>query len=103
VIDDYVVHLIKEYLDRYRARNEPVRLATMLHEIDYRNRTIPRFEEVNRALKKCPSMYVHRTNGNIEFAPIEGERKITAEDMQQAYASYREWFDTEYQKLQSRE
>ena len=103
MIDDYVVHLIKEYLDRHLAKNEPVRLVTMLHEIDYRSRTIPRFQEVNRALKQCPSMYVHRTNGNIEFAPIEGGRKITAEEMQQAYVSYREWFDIECQKLQSRE
>ena len=103
MIDDYVVHLIKEYLDRYLAKNEPVRLVAMLHEIDYRNRTIPRFEEVNRALKLCPGMYVHRTGGTIEFAPVKGGRKITADEMQQAYVSYREWFDIEYQKLQSGE
>jgi hypothetical protein len=103
VIDDVVVKLAAEYLELHVGGETPATLMGMIREIDYINRTIPRFEEVNEALKKCPSMRVRREGGKIEFSVAGDERKITFEEMERAYTDYREWLAEEIQKIQSQQ
>lgn len=97
--NEYVIKLAADYLKRHLARKQPASLLGMIHEIDYINRTIPRFEEINAALKQCPSMYVRRVAGQVEFVPKGRGRKITFEDMERAYVKYRESLDAASERL----
>ena len=99
--NEYVVKLAAEYLKRHLARKQPASLLGMIHEIDYINQTIPRFEEINAALKQCPSMYVLRTADTVEFVPIGRARRITFQDMERAYVSYRESLEAASERLQA--
>jgi hypothetical protein len=105
VIDAVIVKLAAEYLDRHIGGDSPATLAGMIREIDYVNRTIPRFEEVNKALKSRASIYVHRVgdkvDGGIEFRTTGHERKITFADMEAAYVSYREGLDAERDRIKA--
>jgi hypothetical protein len=105
VIDDMVVKLAAEYLDRHVGGETQATLMGMIREIDFVNRTPPRFEEVNKALKSRASVYVHRVKtefgGTIEFRASGSERKITFADMESAYADYRDWLDIETERLKA--
>ena len=100
--NEYVVKLATEYLKGHLARKEAASLVGMIHEIDFINRTIPRFEEVNAALKQCPAMYVRRTKDDVEFVSTGRAQKITFEDMERAYVRYRESLDAASEGLSTK-
>ena len=102
MVSEHVVKLAIEYLDQYLETNEPATLVTMLHYIDAHDKTIAVAEEVNEALRRRPSIYVHRTSARLEFNFTGSDQTVTEDDVRRAFDIYHEEFWAAYKKLESR-
>jgi hypothetical protein len=101
MISDHAVKLATKYLDYCFEKNKEATLVGMLNEVDYRERVILNLEEVNEALTQRPSVYVQRVDEKVIFSSTNGDRAITAADLQQGIEDYRDWFAAEFKKLES--
>ncbi len=102
MISQHAIRLATEYLDYSFKKNEQATLVGMLIHVDYYERVVLLLEEVNEALNQRPSVVAHRINGKIIFSSTDGDKAITAEDLDQGIADYHIWFEAEYKKLQAR-
>jgi high-affinity K+ transport system ATPase subunit B len=102
MIDDHVVALALKYLDYCFEKDKEATLVGMLNEVDYRDRVILNKDEVNKALKQRPSAYVQRMNAKVIFVSSDGDRTITAEDLEKGIEDYRNWFAAELKNLEIR-
>jgi hypothetical protein len=102
VISESNIELATTYLDMCFREGKPATLVGMHWYIDGRNKLIPALEELNEALRRRPTVYIHRTNQGIEFALTGTERLITEEDLKQGYARYHEDFLAKSKSLENR-
>jgi hypothetical protein len=101
MIDEGVVSFAKEYLDRRFSENKEATLVGMCWYIDGRDKTIPLLDEVNEALRQHVSAYVQRADGIVSFTSTGHDRNITADDLEQAIASYRQEFAVALEQLEA--
>ena len=85
-----IVHFIIEYLDHCGTSHEDATLVGMHWYVDGREKTVPDVDEVNKALKKRPTIYVQRGANGVVFASSGTDRTVTADDMAQAQRQYAE-------------
>ena len=67
MIDEYAIQFAIEYLEGKFASGEPADLIGMLNHVDYHERVVMQRQELDEALRKCPSVYVQRLDGRIIF------------------------------------
>jgi len=103
MIDKHAVKLAVEYLERCFAKGEPADLVGMLNHVDYFERVVMVREEVQDALKECPSVYLQRVDGRVIFTQSFGDRQIIEEDVNRNIQMYHDKFWYEYRQLQSRD
>jgi hypothetical protein len=101
MIDEHAVKLAVEYLQRHFANGEPADLVGMLNYVDYFERVVMVREEVQDALKQCPSVYVQRAAGRVIFTQSSGDREITEEDLNRNVQMYHDEFWATYRQLHS--
>lgn len=88
MVDESVVQLATEYLDRYLEDEKGANLVGMLWYVDAREKLVPELDEVNEALARRPSARVHRVEGKVIFTATDGERTILQSDWDQGYSDY---------------
>lgn len=101
MINEGVVSRIKSYLDLRFSEQREATLVDMLWYVDGLDKMIPVLDEVNEALRQHASAYVQRAGGKVTFTPIGSERTVAADDLEQAFFSYREQFAAALKKLES--
>jgi len=101
MIDKHAVELAVEYLERCFAKGEPANLVGMLNHVDYFDRVVMVREEVQDALKECPTVHLQRIDGRVIFTQSLGDREITEEDVKRSIQMYTDEFWAKYRQLQS--
>jgi hypothetical protein len=102
MFSEHAIKLATEYLDRCFKNDKQATLVGMLNHVDYFDRVVMELDEINAALSQRPSVFVHRTEGQIEFRSSGVERTITEDDLQRGIEQYHEYFRAQLEKLNAK-